>query len=93
MRIVTRKKLYRAFPELDSFTDRECKLFVQRVKKATGRMVVLRVTTAFVTLIAFPLVAISTTLPPERRILPEAKTRFVAPDLAPLPRIVGGGTN
>lgn len=35
----------------------------------------------------------STTLPPERRILPEAKTRFVEPDLAPLPRIVGDSTN
>lgn len=58
MRIVTRKKLYRAFPELDPFTDRECELFVQRVKNATGRMVVVRVTTALVTLIAFPLVAI-----------------------------------
>lgn len=27
---------------------------------------------------------------PERRILPEAKTQFVEPDLAPLPRIAGG---
>jgi len=55
MRLVTTKKLYRAFRELDPFTDRECELFVRRVKNATGRMVAVRVTTILAALVMVPL--------------------------------------
>lgn len=38
MRIITRRRIYRAFPELDRFSDQQCEWLLQRVRLSRARI-------------------------------------------------------
>jgi hypothetical protein len=43
MRIITRRQIYRAFPELDAFSDERCEEFLRRVHLSFSRRLIIKV--------------------------------------------------
>jgi hypothetical protein len=48
MRIITRRKIYRAFPELDRFSDEQCREYIRRVRLSQLRELALFLSLLFV---------------------------------------------
>jgi hypothetical protein len=60
MRIITRKRIYRAFPELDHLSDFQCKQLMRRIRLSVWRLLVIvlaAVVAFFISFVVFTLLA------------------------------------